>query len=182
MSRVTISRSAEDVIGRMHDMVGSVALLSAELHTAQRQNASLLHLLASAEARIGEPHAAEPALADELQRLRAHLQGFGAASAQQLRELRELDAALTRQRHGASPTRSDEDSDDQSPECADPPVAPGSAAIRLARKSRAVAQRLQTRLVEVEVERDHLADRLEAETSSPVMGALPASVLLRDGV
>ena len=152
-------------------MVGSVALLSAELHTAQRQHASLHYLLACAEARLDSSASADSSNEEEVQGLRDRLREFGAASAQQLRELRELDATLARQRDRASSPLFDAEPEEQGCSGSEPSVATGSAAIRLARRSRAVALRLQASLQEVEAQRDELSDRLEAAAVPTVVGA-----------
>ena len=100
--------SADDLSGRMDDIVGSVAILSAELHSARRQHAALQHLLTSCAADSHSAHARTggaaataagqtsgsketQSAAAEIAALRAQLKGFATASAQQIRDLRSLD-------------------------------------------------------------------------------------------
>jgi hypothetical protein len=180
----TLDFSAGDLTARLDDMVGSMALLSAELHTTQRQQASLQYLLNTAELRAT---GVVPKVAAEVAELREHLRDFGAVTAQQLRAIQDVERQLAERRQPSAGVPSSEcvrDGDEmtarqrtQDDGFADVPLVSGSAAINVARRACAAMQQLRRRLAEVAQEREQLAEQLEAE-GEPRNGMRPLATPL----
>jgi hypothetical protein len=188
---------AGDVTARLDDMVGSMALLSAELHTSQRQQASLQYLLTTAEVHA---KGVVPKVAAEVTELREHLHDFGAITAQQLLAVQDVDRQLAEWRQpspggssskciggreemtgrrpisGGSARNQIGRGKNRDAVSTEVPLVSGSAAISVARRARAEVQKLQLRLAEVELEREQLAEQLEAE-SNPLEGVQSLQLL-----
>ena len=107
--------AAEEMTSRVDDLVGSVAILAAELQSARRQHAALQYLVATSPVDItggassqsspkvrwrGAPQTGEDA-AKELAELRERLKEFAVASAEQVRTLRAVDSAAAHHAHAA---------------------------------------------------------------------------------
>jgi hypothetical protein len=197
-----VLRHADDLAGRMDDLVGSVAILAAELQSARRQHAALQYLLTTQQHDDFDGHpdgtqkarAGKPSPADEVQELRAQLQGFAVATAQQIRELRALDGSNdatapaprpsqqgSTQRSSAGfgmdrPPSQREDSgltvesppsERQADADAQSALVAGNAAVNIARVERVRARKLAVEVAKLKQEREQLLEQLEVSSTAP---------------
>jgi hypothetical protein len=168
----------------MDDLVGSVAVLTAELQSARRQQTSLQFLLSSAEARLSQQPQGRGGSTEEVEGLRAELKAFAILSVQQIRDLRALDEPFGSPVDGQPGVgggelgleRIDSRLTEESfaGAAADIQVHPmsGSAAVNIARVERLRATRLQVEVAKLKEDREHLLERLELEAAQPQGAAL----------
>ena len=184
-------RRADNLAARMSDLVGSVAILSAELNSSRRQQASLQMLLGSAEAAVAAKHpGGAGATPEEAAELRAQLKEWAVFSTRQVKELREIDGSAPFENRKSTVrwcveedgtlARQDSTLTEESFTGAmdtaevEAQLTAGSAAVNVARAERQRATRLALEITRLKEQKEQLLDKLDF-AAGQTLGAFPAT-------